>query len=328
MNGQFVISLDLEKYWGVFDSPNIENYEQNLHAVDTVVERLLTICDAYNVKLTFATVGFLFNKTKEEFALNTPNELPSYTNKRHNSYSKIEDIVGNENSDNIHCGYHLLKKIQANKNHEIGTHTYSHYYCLEEGQTISQFEADLKMAIKVGEDFGVDIKSIVFPRNQINQDYLKVCFNNDITSYRGHEKHTIYDPRPYTESKHPMHRILRILDAYINITGKHTYDLNQLKSEQIVNIPSSNFFRPYNKRLAILEPLKVNRVINGMKKAAAENQLYHLWFHPHNFGKDIDENFQNFEKILKSYTKLNSKYGFESKTMTQLATVLLSNHLE
>lgn len=321
-SGQFVISLDFEKYWGVFDSQTGENYSKNLNSVDAVIERLLTICDTYKIKLTFATVGFLFNKTKQEFTLNTPNALPSYTNAKHNPYLKFEKIGTNEQSDKIHYANGMLKKILENGNHEISTHTYSHYYCLEEGQTITQFEADIKMAIKVGADLGVDIKSIVFPRNQVNQDYFKICHNNGVLSYRGCEKHFIYKPNNYLNSKKKTLRILRLLDAYINITGKHTYEFSSLKSNVLINIPSSSFLRPYYKRLSLLEPLKINRIVRGMKKAAKKNQLYHIWWHPHNFGDNINKNFNNLEKIFKAYHKLNEDYNFQSITMTELALKL------
>jgi hypothetical protein len=322
MNGQFVISLDFEKYWGIFDSLGSKNYGKNIEEVDNVIERLLTVCDHYNVKLTFATVGLLFNKTKEEFMINTPSELPSYSNKNHSPYSKFDAIGENELSDNFHYGNYMLKKIAANGNHEIGTHTYCHYYCLEEGQTVSQFEADLKMAIKVAADNGVEIKSIVFPRNQVSQDYLKVCHDHGILSYRGNENHAIYAAKPYIKSKNKAHRLMRVLDSYINITGNHIYDLNALITDYIVNIPSSCFLRPYNEKLSYLEPLKINRVINGMTKAAKNKQLYHLWWHPHNFGKNIEENFNNLETILKAYSKLNQEENFESVIMTELALKL------
>ncbi|WP_412985158.1 polysaccharide deacetylase family protein [Pontimicrobium sp. IMCC45349] len=324
MNGQLVISLDFEKLWGVFDSVSCKNYESNLLAVDEVIDRLLSIADSYNVKLTFSTVGLLFNETKSDFKNNLPNPLPSYTEPKHSPYQLIDSIGDNENKDSLHYAYQALKKIKANKNHEIGTHTYCHYYCLEEGQTIEQFEADLKMAIKVGKDFNTDIKSIVFPRNQVNNKYLDICVKNGILSYRGYENHEIYKPKPYKESKSKLHRALRLSDAYINITGDHIYDLNSLANNNIVNIPSSYFLRPYHRKLSFIEPLKLRRIIRGMTKAAQSNKLYHLWFHPHNFGSNMEENFKNFENILEIYSKLQSRYNFESKTMTQLAIELLN----
>lgn len=325
MNGYFVISLDFEKYWGVFDSLAEKNYQKNLLNVDLVVDRLLNLSKKYNVKLTFATVGFLFNKNKAEYLKNKPKVQPSYRNKLHNPYPLIDKIGNDQDSDPIYFGYNTLKEIISHKDHEIATHTYCHYYCLEEGQTIEQFESDLILAKTVAKKLDVDIKSIVFPRNQVDPDYLKVCKKNGIISYRGVENHTIYKPNSKEKSKKTLHRALRLADAYTNLTGIHTYNLKALKNDSMVDVPSSYFFRPYNKRLKFLEPLKIKRVKKGMLKASKDGEIFHLWFHPHNFGDNIEENFKNLEELFKTYSKLNEKYNFKSVTMSEMAERILNN---
>ena len=318
MNGQFVISLDFEKYWGIFDSIASVRYEENIKNVDIVIEKMLDLSDKYGIKLTFATVGFLFNGNKKELENNIPELTPTYQVQIHNPYSLISQIDDFPSPKNKYFGLNSLLSIKQSGNHEISSHTYSHYYCLENGQTIEQFEADLKMAKKVANDIGIDIKSIVFPRNQVNQEYLKICALHGIVSYRGCENHKIYAPKSKKETKKTSYRVLRILDAYINLTGHHTYNMNTLRNGNIMNIPSSKFLRPYSRKLKLLEPLKVQRVINSMRIAAERKELYHLWFHPHNFGKDLENNFSNLEKIFKAFTIFKSKYGFESTTMGNL----------
>lgn len=325
MNGQFIISLDFEKLWGVFDSISANgNYNENLDNVDVVIDRLLELCNKYKIKLTFATVGFLFNENKRDFTNNMPKHLPEYSIKKHNPYPLINAVPEFEFNKSHHYGYKSLLKIKNDESHEIGTHTYCHFYCLEKGQTIEQFGADLKMAKKVAENFNIKLESIVFPRNQINSEYLKLCHDNGIISYRGYENHSAYTPSIKQKSKNPIQRAIRLIDAYINITGKHTYKLELLKSNGIINLPSSRFFRPYSKSLKFLELLKVNRIKNAMSTAAKNKELYHLWWHPHNFGKHMDENFAMLEEVFKTYSKLNTKYNFTSSTMTELAKKLKS----
>lgn len=48
-------------------------------------------------------------------------------------------------------------EIKNNGNHEIGSLTFSHYYCHETGQTIEQFEDDLKSAVAIANT--IDIKA-------------------------------------------------------------------------------------------------------------------------------------------------------------------------
>ena len=85
-----------------------------------------------------------------------------------------------------------------------------------------------------------------------------------------------------------------------------------------VNIPASRFLRPYSQRLQFLDALKLRRIKSGMSHAAKYNLTYHLWWHPHNFGKNQDKNFLFLEKILMHFKALHNRYDFESLTMTHL----------
>jgi len=62
-----------------------------------------------------------------------------------------------------------------------------------------------------------------------------------------------------------------------------------------------------------------------MRHAAKHNEMFHLWFHPHNFGANTDKNFSNLEKIFQQYQSLNLKYSFESETMTSLNKKVYNN---
>ena len=56
---------------------------------------------------------------------------------------------------------------------------------------------------------------------------------------------------------------------------------------------------------------------------AAKNKLvYHLWWHPHNFGRNCKENMILLKKILDHYNYLNNKYCFQSITMSELSKEL------
>lgn len=57
------------------------------------------------------------------------------------------------------------------------------------------------------------------------------------------------------------------------------------------------FLRPYSRSLAFGEPLKVKRILDSIEYAAKHSQIYHLWWHPHNFGLHIEENINQLEKI-------------------------------
>lgn len=324
-NGHFVISLDFELHWGLFDLLSVQEYQENLVNVNIVVDRLLDLCKKYDVKLTFATVGFLFAKNRKELIKYSPSLKPTYKKEELNPYALFNEIGNSEKDDPYHFGHSILKKIQSSKAHEIGTHTFSHYYCNEAGQTIEQFTDDIKSAINIANNYGIATTSIVFPRNMVNPDALDSCEELGISSYRGTEKAYIYRIDP--KKKHYdwlLVRGLRLLDSYVNITGNNIYDIVSInKTSNIINLPSSAFLRPYSNSLKSFEKLKLRRIKNGMRRAAKQNKLYHLWWHPHNFGANIDENFNNLEKIFQEYHKLNNTHNFSSETMTSLANKIL-----
>lgn len=333
MDGHFVLSLDFEKHWGVFDKRTVESYKENLENVDSVITKLLDLADKYNVNLTFATVGFLFAKNKEELIHFSPKNKPTYTNTKRSPYHLLNTIGNTEQEDPFHYAFSSIKKIKENGNHEISTHTFCHYYCHENGQTVEQFEDDLKASIEIAKSKDIPIESIVFPRNMIraNNDsdkpYLDICNYHNIKSYRGKEKaffQNIHTSKFYKNWY--LFKILRLIDTYFNISSHNTYKVESLyQNESPINLPSSRFLRPYSKTLSFLEPLKIKRINKAMKHAAKHNEMFHLWFHPHNFGANTENNFLNLEKIFKQYSALNLKYNFKSDTMTGLAKKIVNS---
>jgi peptidoglycan/xylan/chitin deacetylase (PgdA/CDA1 family) len=322
--GKFVISLDFELMWGVRDKRTIESYGDAIIGVRTAIEQMLLSFEKHGVKATFATVGFLFHKTKKDLLENVPIIKPSYTIEKLSPYPNIEKYLGeNEDEDPYYFGHSLIQQIKNRNVHELATHTYCHYYCLEPGQTVAQFENDLKVAIIVAEKNDVTLKSIVFPRNQYNGDYTEVCHECGITSFRGSEKSRIYESSN-GEGQTLIKRALRLMDSYINITGYNCHRFDTIKESTPYNIPSSRFLRPYSEKLRLFEGLKFLRIKKAMTHAAKNNLVYHLWWHPHNFGRNCKENICFLEKILKHYDFLNEKYAFQSLTMEELSHKLNS----
>jgi hypothetical protein len=76
--------------------------------------------------------------------------------------------------------------------------------------------------------------------------------------------------------------------------------------------------------IAWLEPLRMFRIKRAMTHAAKRGEVFHLWWHPHNFGIHQEENFKNLTKILEHYKKLQEKYGMQSASMKELATIAQS----
>jgi peptidoglycan/xylan/chitin deacetylase (PgdA/CDA1 family) len=318
----FTISLDFELFWGVRDHRTIENYGTSILGARKAIPLLLDLFREYEIHVTWATVGFLFYNNKIALQSDLPDKTPSYKNEVYSPYTATQKIEADEQSDPYHFGLSLIKKIQATPFQEISTHTYSHYYCLEEGQTIEEFKIDIRKAVEIAHKNGVEIKSIVFPRNQFNEDYLNVLKEYNIKIYRGNENSWLYEPRNREKEK-VYRRLLRLLDSYVNISGHHVHDIFKInKGREFINIPSSRFLRPYSPKLKVLEGLKLNRIKKSMLAAALENKMFHLWWHPHNFGSYTAENHAFLKSILEYYLVLKKEYGMASLNMAELANTI------
>lgn len=321
-NGKFVISLDFELLWGVRDKRTIESYGDSITAVKEIIPRLLNLFEKYNINATFSIVGFLFAENKKELLSFCPSKKPNYTNTNLSPYNGHFDILKEDALDDpYHYAPELIHQIKSYQNHAIGTHTFSHYYCMEPGQNSDEFKSDIEAAISIAKKNDIDTKSIIFPRNQCNDEYLAVCENLGIQSYRGNEIFWLYKFIDEKLNFLPINlkRYVKILDAYANISGHHCYKyINRDEKHNIYNIPSSRLLRPYSNKLSFLESLKLRRIKKSMTYAAKNNKLYHLWWHPHNFGTNIDENFKNLEIILAHYKILSKKYGFTAESMEQI----------
>ena len=317
-NGKFVISLDFELHWGFFDNRTLEDCRSQLLNINTVIDRLLQMSNEYNISITFATVGMLFAKDKEAVLEYIPKLKPNYTNKALDSYELLRGI--DQKDQMIYFAQDLVKKIENDPLHEVGTHTFCHYYCHEKGQNIQDFKADIESAISIAKALNIATKSIVFPRNQVQPDYLKICEDLGIETYRGNCWFNFNNDSRKLILKEYGLILLRVIDSYFNISGSNSFKLkdHNTKGSKLINIPASRFLRPYNSRLKFIESLKVRRIKKAMTKAAKRNEVYHLWWHPHNFANNIEQNFKNYSSILKHYKKLNAKYNFESITMQKL----------
>jgi peptidoglycan/xylan/chitin deacetylase (PgdA/CDA1 family) len=322
--GVLVISLDFELYWGMRDRVPLDRYRENLLGVRQAIPRMLELFDEFGVHATWATVGFLFSRSRDEMLASVPKRLPRYDDTRLSPYPHLSAIGSDESSDPFHFGRTLIERIRRSPHQEIGTHTFSHYYCLESGQTEADFRADLAAAIHVARAAGIELRSIVFPRNQVAPWYLAACAEAGIVAFRGSERSWPYMPRPLA-GETPVRRAVRLVDSYLDLTSHHATAPTVLPESGIVNIPASRFLRPYTRSIRHLERLRRRRITSAMSHAAAHGLVYHLWWHPHNFGRNLEQNLAVLRRILEHFRRLTQSHGMRSLGMAELAGEVLQS---
>ncbi len=317
--GIFTISLDFELYWGVRDHRRLEDYGDQVRKVHTIVPRMLDLFKQYGIHATWATVGFLFSENKAGLEQNFPASFPDYQNPDYDPYLYIKN---NELAPEYHFAPGLIEKIRVTPGQEIATHTYSHFYALEKNTTSDQFRNDLIKALETAERRGFKIKTIVFPRNQYGEAHIEICGQLGIKVYRGNVDAGVYSPAARNQ-ENLFRRGVRFLDAYLNLTGKQCY--LPPAPAPVLNLPASRFLRPYRNQLKRFETLKYQRIKKSMEFAGQHGRIYHLWWHPHNFGSHTEENFRFLEKILELYADLHDREMMESKNMGEIYEQTLGN---
>jgi hypothetical protein len=321
--GVFTISLDFELYWGMRDTVRFEDYRGNLLGAREVIPRLLTAFVGSGIHVTWATVGFLFFDRKEELLASLPEVRPTYTNPRLSPYPDLAANGASEREDPYRYALSLVREIAAHPGQEIGTHTFCHYYCCEDGQTAEAFRADMAAAVAAAARLGLTLRSLVFPKNQCNPDYLEICRGLGIIAYRGVERSWLHEPGAATAQRALAKRVGRILDQYVNLTGDNDSVPTELDPRLPVNLPSSRFLRPTAPRWRHLDRLRLHRICTGMTQAARRGTAFHLWWHPHNFGAAQDANLALLERVLAHYRQLADRYGMVSRNMAESALAVI-----
>lgn len=316
----FLISLDFELYWGVRDTRSLAEYRENLLGVRRVVPRLLKVFSEFGVHATWATVGFLFFENKRALLAGLPSERPEYDDKRKSPYEDLATIGNDEASDPFHFGRSLIEQVVACPNQEIATHTFSHYYCLEPQRNLEAFRADLTAARKAAAKLGMVLQSIVFPRNQYDQRHLQVCKEAGFTAFRGNPASWMYQPCAAAADTR-LRRLGRFVDSYWS-SRVRSYSPSQLEHEPMWNVPASRFFRPYNPKIPRLARVQEKRIFEDLRIAAENGRMYHLWWHPHNFGANIDENIASLTKILSQFGAMRRRFGMQSLSMHETAMLI------
>jgi len=318
-----VISIDLELYWGVHDLCGVDQRKDILLQVRPAVSRILELFAEYEIHSTWATVGFMFYATREELMSNLPAIRPEYSQSKFSPYPKLNGIGPNEVQDPCHYGASLIEAILRTPHQELATHTFSHYYCLEAGQSKAAFQNDLEAAVKAAASWRRELRSLVFPRNQVNNSYLDCLGDCGIQSYRGAGSHWIYRERARSEESQ-LRRAVRLVDAYLNLSGHHTIRFDGIPENPPFDFPASRLLRGYSPALALLEPLRLRRICSGLDHAAREREMYHLWFHPEELTPHPEKNLAALKTIVERFARWRDRGAMESLGMSELSDRMLA----
>ena len=320
--GALVISLDFELHWGVRDwvRPG-DPYQARLLGAREAIPPILDLFHEFGIQSTWATVGFLFASTEDECRAFWPSIRPRYD---HPKLSPYQEPVGkDESADPLHFAWSLVERIASAPGTEVASHTFSHYLCLESGQDEESFRADLDAARRIASWRGIELQSLVLPRNQWNPEYGSAVRDAGFRCYRGPQRGR--GTARGAAGSHMIARGFRLADAYVNLDGPCTTQWTELRdSGGLCSAPASRFLRADSGRGRTSERLHRHRITSSMRHAARTGSVFHLWWHPHNFGVDLAANLGFLRSILEVFTQLRESHGMNSLTMAAVADQVLT----
>ena len=314
-HGYFCVSLDFEMFWGMQDATTIAAYGAHILGGKRMIPAQLALFSEYGIHATWGIVGFLLAHDKEELLRYSPAKRPTYTLARRDPYRRFDELGEDEAASPYYFARAMADEIMRTPHQTLGSHTFSHYYCDEKGQTPEQFIADLRAAVRIATDSAYPPRSLILPRNQCEDIYLQACAALGFVCFRGKEDNWIYRRM----KKESLLRAMRYLDSYFPMSGSNAHPLTQRCG--MTEVTGSAFLRPYEPKLKLLEPLKIQRIKGQMRYAAKHGLVYHLYWHPHNLGVHAEKTMSAQRKLFAYYQKLHDRYGFESKNMEELAAL-------
>lgn len=310
MKSALIISLDFELHWGRFDKYALEDWLPYYAQTRVIVPQLLHVFNKYHVRATWATVGALMAESLEEWENYQPRMQANYKEAKLSAYHWVRNAKYLQ--EDCLFATDLVRQVLENPLQDLGTHTYAHYYTAEKGHQAEAFRSDLQAVKRIAQEkFNHVMRSLVFPRNQYHREVLQIALEEGFDCIRSNPKDW-YWKNPQKAGL--VKRMFRTGDTLFALGDPVVYHDLQRSTEGWFKLPASRLLRPYSKG-SFFNQKRVQRIKQELTQAAEEGGVYHLWWHPHNFGSYSQENMEALEEILNTFYALRLTHGMESHSM-------------
>ena len=296
----FIISLDVELLWGAVLYP-FHKTVNLLKKDDTkgrgCIDTLLNLFEKHNIPATWAVVGHLFLDHCEKEDGIPHKDMPRF---KENWYST--DPCTDIQKDPLYYGTDIVEKILSNRiEHEIGYHSFSHVVFSECSREVA--EAEIKMSDKLAKEFGITLKSFVFPENKIG--HVDILKENGFKIYRGEN---------LRRGNINQNILIRVFNFGINKMIAQPAEPKW--RDGIWEIPSSMFFCDPKIKFSLLPRAEI-----GLYRAIRSKKVFHIWLHPHNLLM-YPSLKDDLDKFLALVSKRRDEGKIEVMTMGEFAGVL------
>lgn len=271
-----VLSMEVELGWGTHDKGDFSHLSEGRTAETKTLNELLEICDNYRIPFSFDVVGHLFHES-----------CSGHPESPHPTKWFAADPQTDYETDPIFYAPDLVSAIRdANTEHEICTHTYSHALCNQISD--SAFSWELEQVTKAHSEFGIAVpKSIVTPRHQepsdeVLRDYGIRIIRTPVPGYRDRSRGNLETFWWILTRSHPV-RPARVQNGVIrsyctphpSLTATHLPEGQQSPHPAFSAIP-----------LRIRQWLHRRYLQTALETAVAKDTDIHLWTHLFNLSNE------------------------------------------
>ncbi len=288
-HGYFLLSIDLGLYWSASDQYRLDDFEREYPDCRKLIKQVLKLTSKMDIKATWAVVGLLMAKDREEVLHVAPRHLPRYQR-----YLKAEfhdhRIPGeNEQDSPFTYGLSLVKKIQSEPGQEIGSLTFSHFNSESPDANKETLWADLQTAVFLAQKHELYIKTMSFPDDHYNLDMLNSCLGLGIKCVRGR-------PRE-----------------------KAVYALQDVLDTKPLALPVSRYLKPYSSFNFVSRRIDSFKIKREMTQAAKEGKIYHLAIRDFEFSNPLKRNLKQLKGLLSHYETLKKQYQWQNASLGEVA---------
>ena len=308
-----MLSLDTELAWGAAHHATSARWLEVYRPTRGVISQLLSLLEKYNIKATWAVVGHLFLESCTPAGGTRHPEIvrPGYGWYPDDWFTP--DPCGDIATSPAWYGRDIIEQIIACKvRQEIGCHTFSHIIVGDDGCSRECLESELRACQAGAANYGVTLRSFVFPRNSVG--HLDRLGEAGFTSFRGINRDW-FGRLPGIAS-----RIGHLVDNVLPLGPPVALPQQQYG---LWDLPASYFYPP-STGLWKLVPVssRVRKVKLGLREAAKQRRIFHLWFHPFNLASKPAALLKGLEEIFAEVSRLRADGRLDNLTMGETADYL------
>ena len=208
-------------------------------------------------------------------------------------------------------GRDLVEMIhRASPTQEVACHTFSHVVMGEPGCDEAVARAELKRCVDLARAMGIELKTIIFPRNKVG--HLSVVRDAGFEVFRGR------DVEPFSWVGPALQAKATVLSRILSVPPPPV--LPTRTPEGLINLPGSMFYMPATEWQRYV-PMAIRTVVakRGLREAARHKAVFHLRLHPEALVFSADRLFAGLEDIFREASRLEQDGALQMLTVHDAA---------